>query len=555
MDVTARERDVSWHIARAQMLTPKTSRRDAIFVLGMGRSGTSMIAKILALCGAALPRRLERENEWNERGYWEPAAAIRLNDDFLAERASSWWDPWPAEHEADVSDPVSRRFVDAIVELLKAEYPTEGTIVVKEPRIAGLIPYWFDAARRAGYRVKVVHIVRHPDEVAKSLLKRDAATRRLSQQLWLKYNLATLVNSRNVPQILISYDELITAWKNTVEHCIALMDLDLAVGERSREAIDAFISPGLRHHRSDSSIENDLTEGRLLTQTYDEIMASLGTRADHQQFMRLEAQYRSMLGSIRALPDGDTLACMPLTDRIVGAADNISVGGQAMPLHTTLVIGPSFSFQVHGWALRTDGYIAVDDLILTQDGCPVASATWQHRPDITALYGQQAGLSGFDVLLKGYAADGPHHFELYAVADEKRRCLGHFDVRVVASMSFAETPLLHVNETVETSADDRKGTVACSIRGWGLDPKTAKPLAGAALLVDDDLIIPCSYGSKRPDIQEIFDATDDGFGFTSIVRSIAVATGVHRVRAIGVPASPHEPLLVSARSITVRIGS
>ena len=57
----------------------------AIFILGMGRSGTSAIARVLALCGASLPQSLLGPNEGNPRGYWEPLEALHINEEFLSQ--------------------------------------------------------------------------------------------------------------------------------------------------------------------------------------------------------------------------------------------------------------------------------------------------------------------------------------------------------------------------------------------------------------------------------------------------------------------------------------
>src|SRR4029077_5584903 len=67
-------------------------RRRAILVLGMHRSGTSALTRLLALCGADLPQRLMAPNFANPKGYWEPADIVDLHDEMLAAAGSSWND-------------------------------------------------------------------------------------------------------------------------------------------------------------------------------------------------------------------------------------------------------------------------------------------------------------------------------------------------------------------------------------------------------------------------------------------------------------------------------
>lgn len=45
----------------------------ALFVLGMGRSGTSALTRVLSLCGATLPVGMMGADEGNRRGYLERA--------------------------------------------------------------------------------------------------------------------------------------------------------------------------------------------------------------------------------------------------------------------------------------------------------------------------------------------------------------------------------------------------------------------------------------------------------------------------------------------------
>ena len=66
--------------------------RKAILVLGMHRSGTSALTRVLNLYGAALPRRMIPPNPNNEKGYWEPKVIVRIHDELLSAAGSRWDD-------------------------------------------------------------------------------------------------------------------------------------------------------------------------------------------------------------------------------------------------------------------------------------------------------------------------------------------------------------------------------------------------------------------------------------------------------------------------------
>src|SRR5277367_6489066 len=84
---------------------PGTAARPvALFVLGFGRSGTSALTRVLSLSGAALPAGLLGATGANPRGYWEPRAAIHLNQAILHRHGSSGYDVTLRMHEEDAFD-------------------------------------------------------------------------------------------------------------------------------------------------------------------------------------------------------------------------------------------------------------------------------------------------------------------------------------------------------------------------------------------------------------------------------------------------------------------
>src|SRR5262245_1129987 len=69
------------------------SERVCILVVGMHRSGTSAITRMLNLLGATLPKNILGGGPGNETGHWEPRRLIHLHDQLLSE-AGSHWNDW-----------------------------------------------------------------------------------------------------------------------------------------------------------------------------------------------------------------------------------------------------------------------------------------------------------------------------------------------------------------------------------------------------------------------------------------------------------------------------
>ncbi|WP_422746623.1 sulfotransferase family protein [Mycobacterium sp. WMMD1722] len=231
--------------------TPTGTRPVALFVLGFGRSGTSALARVLALCGAALPRRLLGATRDNPRGFWEPRAAIHLNEEILRSRGSSAYDLalGAADRTGAGSDQVWVRKIASFF----AALPPEPLVVIKEPKITALIDLWFEGARSAGFDVAAVVALRHPAEASASIEERARrqiyvrSSPELASAWWLKYTLLGERDTRGVPRVIVEYANLLEDWRREVKRIGTAVGVDL--GTADEKAVDEFLNPGLRHHR------------------------------------------------------------------------------------------------------------------------------------------------------------------------------------------------------------------------------------------------------------------------------------------------------------------
>ena len=231
--------------------------RQVIFILGVARSGTSALARVLSLCGCTLPDGLKEGNEGNPRGFWEPLEAARFNDEFLLRHAATYSDPTlRLQGELLFTQQESQSYIAQIRAFL-ARCPRGAPLLIKDLRIAALSDFWLQAAQAEGFRVKVVIPVRHPMEVAASLGDRAARARipaslELRLAMWLKYNLLSELCSRQVPRVFIEHFSLLADWRSQVARISRALDLDL-VTDSSAE-VDAFLTPSLHRQRSRGSI-------------------------------------------------------------------------------------------------------------------------------------------------------------------------------------------------------------------------------------------------------------------------------------------------------------
>jgi hypothetical protein len=252
------------------------SGKDVIFILGMGRSGTSALARILSLRGCILPTVLKEANEANPRGFWEPVDALKLNDAFLFQHEATYFDPTlRLQGELSIAADETERFIAQIGAFFD-QCPQGAPLVVKDPRITALFDFWLQAARRAGYGVKVVVAIRNPAEVVASLDAWIQAPAELWQASWLKYNLLAELHSRRLPRVFVEYSSLLVDWRRQVRRITRSLGLD-DPSEAGAAAIDAFLTGDLRRKKCEGPIVEPFGYP-WLSDTY----ASLAGAADDQ---------------------------------------------------------------------------------------------------------------------------------------------------------------------------------------------------------------------------------------------------------------------------------
>lgn len=234
------------HGAAADQTAPKT----AVVVLGMHRSGTSMVTGTLARLGVHMPMTLMAADNDNPKGYYESLAVMAANDAILAQVGSSWrdWSPTDLSHPDAATLPQLRQ-------VLQSEFEDRPLIGIKDPRICRLAPLWFQALVAEGYVPKVILPFRHPLEVVASLTSRNRMSRSEAMLLWLRHVLDAEVHSRPYPRVILDVGTMAADWRPAVEKISTRLELacppELAAS--LDESLGTFIDHALLHHRSESA--------------------------------------------------------------------------------------------------------------------------------------------------------------------------------------------------------------------------------------------------------------------------------------------------------------
>lgn len=215
-------------------------------VIGMHRSGTSMVCRLINMMGAYFgPEGCQWDpNPENPRGFWERKDFRTLNDDILESAGCTWHevDPWFRNEHDKAAEPGFRKRAGQLIFRMEGFRPW----VTKEPRFCLTFPYFLPHLE---FPV-VILVARSPREVALSLQARDGFAIEKGLRLWRQYNTEALRVSAPCPRIVVNHDELMAG---PVAEVSRLFETLNGLGVRglrlpSEREILGFIDPQL--HRS-----------------------------------------------------------------------------------------------------------------------------------------------------------------------------------------------------------------------------------------------------------------------------------------------------------------
>jgi hypothetical protein len=209
----------------------------------MHRSGTSMVALLLAKCGLYLghERDLMPPGPDNPAGFGEHLSFVELNERLLAALGGTWdavpeFAPgWLERHDVTLLHAEAEQLVQAFAECEPWGW--------KDPRSSVTFPFW----ERVAGPLEVVVCIRDPLEVALSLQRRNGVSLDFGLALWLQYNERILATTSVDSRIVSHYDAYFSSPRRELERIAAFIDLPVDGETLERAAERALFS--LRSYR------------------------------------------------------------------------------------------------------------------------------------------------------------------------------------------------------------------------------------------------------------------------------------------------------------------
>jgi len=104
------------------------------------------------------------------------------------------------------------------------------------------------ALDRAGYSSRIVIPLRHPNEVAGSLKRRDGTDELTSELIWIRHMLEMEAATRDRPRVWTTYEQLLEDWRSVQATIASALNVTWPnLAEAVAPEINAFLAPALRH--------------------------------------------------------------------------------------------------------------------------------------------------------------------------------------------------------------------------------------------------------------------------------------------------------------------
>lgn len=232
--------------------------KTAVLIIGAPRSGTSATTGTLKILGLPLGNKLVGPLSDNIKGHFEDSATVDLNRALL-KKLNSW--PHDPRHLAiNWQSEQAQKLKEEIKWHIYKRFNEFSLFGLKNPLISLLLPLYIQALKELRYRVKVIIVLRHPLEIAASLMKRHKITQEIALQLVEKFLTAVAQNSKECDKISITFEELINNTESVVTKIQAFLP-ELKSYAEVQKNLEQFLEKGLRHHIShDDSVLSETSK-------------------------------------------------------------------------------------------------------------------------------------------------------------------------------------------------------------------------------------------------------------------------------------------------------
>jgi len=269
------------------------NQQRVILVLGVPRSGTSVLTKGMETMGVSLGPEYGTQDSWKKQDLWEDPDFHTLNLTMVH---------FIKGHERDILSVTDKEveilckkgFLAQASELLLQKFPENMPLGIKDPRFSILLPFWKKVFLHARFHPSFVIALRNPLSFARAQTQHQEQ----SFSMWISYLLSCLEHSRDHERILVDYDELIKNSEHQMKRIAQA--LELTINPRYLESYcTEYVHPlGRRFHEPFGLVHHDDYCEQFAVNMYSQL---LKVAQDNIGFQKLEVSLKKWTSQFRGI--------------------------------------------------------------------------------------------------------------------------------------------------------------------------------------------------------------------------------------------------------------
>jgi hypothetical protein len=291
-----------------------------VLVVGVGRSGTSLLAGVLGQLGFHIPQPEVTADETNPKGFGEPRWVVDFHTRLMKRLRVIVFDARPVAFEKTAAVAQDAEAGEELKAWLAGELAQSDSVVVKDPRVGWFLGLWQRCCDQLDAKTSQITMLRHPAEILTSA-RRSYGTWQTDASraaAWLNVMLETERATRTSARAYIRYEDLLSDWHAEVARVGRALDLPLLtdIAPERAAAVDAFVDPSLHRNRVGWD-ELDVPEAvrELCERVWGLFLALAGPEVtpeySYAQLDKALDEYRRLYGEAEAITQPSVTAVRP----------------------------------------------------------------------------------------------------------------------------------------------------------------------------------------------------------------------------------------------------
>lgn len=223
--------------------------RNIICIIGPGRTGTSLLTRLLGLAGMHLGQDpdLATPRSFNQAGLWEHRAFSDINERVLRHLGCNCNVPPDLETPLSwVNDPRLDGLKREAQQLIKKEFDDVEFWGWKDPKTTLVLPFWQSIIPDLRYIIAL----RNPIDMAASFKKEVGYSDERCFAICFLFTVAALWHTRGKERLIVFYEDLVERFDDEWARIQGFIGAPSALDNKSFAQVKAGLRPDLRHRSS-----------------------------------------------------------------------------------------------------------------------------------------------------------------------------------------------------------------------------------------------------------------------------------------------------------------